>query len=107
MPTPEQFLSVIEYDRWQDLVLSAGNISFCFTLIPMLRHPPSSDVHTHWARFAYWRCRVRDIAPVAHCADPDGNGTSVARPGFQKVAAFGMRPQFALSRTGCRLRDFQ
>jgi hypothetical protein len=39
MLTPEQFLSVIEHDRWQDLVLSAGNIFFCFTLIPMLRHP--------------------------------------------------------------------
>jgi hypothetical protein len=39
MLTHEQFLSVIEHDRWQDLVLSAGNIFFCFTLIPMLRHP--------------------------------------------------------------------
>src|ERR1700742_2801279 len=25
--------------RWQDLMLSAGNVFFCFTLIPMLRHP--------------------------------------------------------------------
>ena len=25
--------------RWQDLTLSAGNIFFCFTLIPMLRRP--------------------------------------------------------------------
>jgi hypothetical protein len=110
MLTHEQFLSVIEHDRWQDLVLSAGNIFFCFTLIPMLRHPsrpPSSDVHTHWARFAHWGFRVRDIALVAHCADPNGNGTSVARSGFQEVAAFGMRPQFAPSRTGCRLLDLQ
>jgi uncharacterized membrane protein YjjP (DUF1212 family) len=39
MVTLEQFLSVIKYDRWQDLVLSAVNLFFCFTLIPMLRHP--------------------------------------------------------------------
>jgi hypothetical protein len=25
--------------RWQDMMLSAGNIFFCFTLIPMLRQP--------------------------------------------------------------------
>lgn len=26
-------------DHWQDVMLSAGNIFFCFTLIPMLRDP--------------------------------------------------------------------
>jgi hypothetical protein len=26
-------------ERWQDVTLSAGNIFFCFTLTPMLRHP--------------------------------------------------------------------
>jgi hypothetical protein len=30
---------LIEHDRWQDVALSAGNIFFCFTLLPMLRHP--------------------------------------------------------------------
>jgi hypothetical protein len=39
MPVPEQLLSLIDYERWQDVVLSAGNIFFCFTLIPMLRQP--------------------------------------------------------------------
>lgn len=32
-------LSLIEYYRWQDALLSAGNIFFCFTLVPMFRHP--------------------------------------------------------------------
>ena len=39
MPTPEQLLPLIAYERWQDIVLAAGNFFFCFTLIPMLRHP--------------------------------------------------------------------
>jgi hypothetical protein len=40
MPTlQELLLSLIEHDRWQDAVLAAGNIFFCFTLVPMLRHP--------------------------------------------------------------------
>jgi uncharacterized membrane protein YdjX (TVP38/TMEM64 family) len=37
--TLQQFLLQIDSDRWQDVVLSAGNIFFCLTLIPMLRHP--------------------------------------------------------------------
>src|ERR1700755_3632980 len=39
MPAFEQFLLLIEQNCWQDAALSAGNIFFCFTLIPMLRHP--------------------------------------------------------------------
>jgi uncharacterized membrane protein YdjX (TVP38/TMEM64 family) len=39
MLTLQQFLLQIDNDRWQDVVLSAGNIFFCLTLIPMLRHP--------------------------------------------------------------------
>jgi hypothetical protein len=39
MFTAEQLLSLIDYERWQDAVLAAGNVFFCFTLIPMLRHP--------------------------------------------------------------------
>jgi uncharacterized membrane protein YdjX (TVP38/TMEM64 family) len=39
MPTLDQLLLLAENNRWQDLTLSAGNIFFCFTLIPMLRHP--------------------------------------------------------------------
>jgi hypothetical protein len=39
MLTLQQLLLQIDDDRWQDVVLSAGNIFFCFTLIPMLRHP--------------------------------------------------------------------
>jgi hypothetical protein len=35
----QQLLSQIDDERWQDVVLSAGNIFFCFTLLPMLRHP--------------------------------------------------------------------
>jgi hypothetical protein len=35
----EELQSLIDYERWQDLVLAAGNVFFCFTLIPMLRHP--------------------------------------------------------------------
>jgi hypothetical protein len=39
MLTLDQILSMIEQNYWQDAALSAGNIFFCFTLIPMLRHP--------------------------------------------------------------------
>jgi hypothetical protein len=35
----QYLLSQIGDDRWQDIVLSAGNVFFCFTLIPMLRQP--------------------------------------------------------------------
>ncbi len=31
--------SLIGHERWQDIVLSAGNIFFCLTLVPMFRHP--------------------------------------------------------------------
>jgi hypothetical protein len=39
MPAFDQLLLLIEQNCWQDVALSAGNIFFCFTLIPMLRHP--------------------------------------------------------------------
>jgi hypothetical protein len=35
----QYLLSQLGDGRWQDLTLSAGNIFFCFTLIPMLRRP--------------------------------------------------------------------
>ncbi len=35
----QYLLSQVSDDRWQDLMLSAGNVFFCFTLIPMLRRP--------------------------------------------------------------------
>jgi len=37
MLTLQQLLLQISDDRWQDVALSAGNIFFCFTLVPMLR----------------------------------------------------------------------
>jgi hypothetical protein len=39
MQTIQYLFSQAGDDRWQDLMLSAGNIFFCFTLIPMLRQP--------------------------------------------------------------------
>jgi hypothetical protein len=39
MPTLDGLISLVGQDRWQDIVLSAGNIFYCVTLIPMLRHP--------------------------------------------------------------------
>jgi hypothetical protein len=39
MLTGEELGSLMQYGRWQDLVLAAGNVFFCFTLIPMLRQP--------------------------------------------------------------------
>jgi len=39
MPALEQLALLIEQNYWQDAALSAGNFFFCFTLIPMLRHP--------------------------------------------------------------------
>ena len=35
----QYLLSQVGDGRWQDLMLSAGNVFFCFTLIPMLRQP--------------------------------------------------------------------
>ncbi len=46
MLTLEQLLLLIEHDGWQDAVLSAGNVFFCLTLIPMLRHPGKPPVLT-------------------------------------------------------------
>src|SRR3974377_2542586 len=46
MLTLEQLLLLIENDGWQDAVLSAGNLFFCFTLVPMLRHPDKPPVLT-------------------------------------------------------------
>jgi hypothetical protein len=39
MHTVQHLLSQISDGTWQDLTLSAGNIFFCITLIPMLRQP--------------------------------------------------------------------
>lgn len=39
MVTIQYFLSQLGDGRWQDVMLSAGNVFFCFTLIPMLREP--------------------------------------------------------------------
>src|SRR6516162_11345865 len=39
MLTVQYLLSEVGDGRWQDVKLSAGNIFFCFTLIPMLRQP--------------------------------------------------------------------
>jgi hypothetical protein len=37
MLTVQYLLSQVGDGRWQDVMLSSGNIFFCFTLIPMLR----------------------------------------------------------------------
>jgi hypothetical protein len=39
MHTVQHLRSQIGDGSWQDVMLSAGNIFFCFTLIPMLRQP--------------------------------------------------------------------
>jgi hypothetical protein len=39
MSAVQHLLSQIGDGSWQDATLSAGNIFFCVTLIPMLRHP--------------------------------------------------------------------
>jgi hypothetical protein len=39
MHTVQHLLSQIGDGSWQDVMLSAGNIFFCITLIPMLRQP--------------------------------------------------------------------
>ena len=44
MPALDQLLLMIEQNCWQDAALSAGNIFFCFTMIPMLRHPSRPPV---------------------------------------------------------------
>jgi hypothetical protein len=39
MQTVQYLLSQLGDGTWQDVTLSAGNIFFCITLIPMLRQP--------------------------------------------------------------------
>src|SRR5580693_3962065 len=39
MLTVQYLLSQVGDGRWQDMMLSAGNIFFCITFIPMLRQP--------------------------------------------------------------------
>jgi hypothetical protein len=39
MLTLQQLFSQLNDARWQDIALAAGNVFFCVTLIPMLRHP--------------------------------------------------------------------
>ena len=40
MLTAQYLFSLVgDEGRWQDVMLSAGNIFFCLTLIPMLRQP--------------------------------------------------------------------
>lgn len=39
MLTIQYLFSQVSDARWQDVMLSAGNVFFCFTLIPMLRRP--------------------------------------------------------------------
>ena len=39
MLTAQYLFSLVGEGRWQDVMLSAGNIFFCLTLIPMLRQP--------------------------------------------------------------------
>ena len=41
-----ELLSLIGHERWQDIVLSEGNIFFCLTLVPMLRHPSRPPLMT-------------------------------------------------------------
>jgi transposase len=36
MPTLDQLLFLAERNSWQDLALCAGNVFFCFALVPML-----------------------------------------------------------------------
>jgi hypothetical protein len=38
MPALDQLLLLIEHNSWQDVALCVGNVFFCFTLVPMLRH---------------------------------------------------------------------
>ncbi len=39
MPALQPLFLQLNDGRWQDLALSAGNVFFCFTPVPMLRHP--------------------------------------------------------------------
>jgi hypothetical protein len=57
----QQILSLFAGDSWQDLVLSVGNIFFCFTLIPALRHPGRPPLMT----FAGEPTRGRSFGRIA------------------------------------------
>ena len=55
MPVLDQLLLIIERDWWQDAALSAGNIFFSVTLIPMLRHPGKPPLLTCIPTALGWR----------------------------------------------------
>jgi hypothetical protein len=57
MPTLDQLLFLAERNSWQDLALCAGNVFFCFTLVPMLRHPARPPLLTcpqAWQIISWW-----------------------------------------------------
>ena len=88
MPTLDQLLFLAERNSWQDLALCAGNVFFCFTLVPMLRHPARPPLLT---------CIPTGIAllaggfvfaestPVAHGANASDNRHPMACIGIQKT----------------------
>jgi hypothetical protein len=54
---------------------------------PPAREAASTDMHTDGTCAPCRRIRIRNAAFVAHRADPDDNGISVARFGFEKASA--------------------
>ena len=89
MLTVQYLLSQVGDGRWQDVMLSAGNIFFCFTLIPMLRQrerPPLLTCIPSGLALLAGGFVFATLAFVAHCFDPDDNGASVACFSFEKVS---------------------
>ena len=88
MLTAQYLFSLVgDEGRWQDVMLSAGNIFFCLTLIPMLRQPERPPLLTCIPTgLALVVIRIRNAAVVAHCVEPDYNGTAVACSSFQKAS---------------------
>lgn len=90
MLTAQYLFSLVgDEGRWQDVMLSAGNIFFCLTLIPMLRQPERPPLLT---------CIPTGLALVGGgfvfatlhlwltALSQDYNGTAVACSSFQKAS---------------------
>ena len=86
MLTVQQFMSLLGHS-WQDIALAMGNIFFCVTLVPMLRHPDRPPLLTCVPTGLGLLARgfvFADPASLGHGADPSYNRPPVARFGFQK-----------------------
>ena len=89
MLTVQYLLSQVGDGRWQRYDAFCRKHLFLLhtdTDAPPTREAASAHMHTIRTSAPRWRIRIRYAAFVAHCVDPDDNGTSVACFSFEKVS---------------------